>query len=144
MKLYREVAYALHKFIPVALFKGIQFVINHHTDSPMAREIIPSMISETGPDLIQLLPYFQFLSSRQTLSTRTINELMHNCTAMQHPGLPIFCLNNLITRNVSELQKLDQPLLVKFIEFVVHLKKIVGEQNVEAKLETMLSKMSQR
>lgn len=137
-KLYRNIVDILVLHAQMPRYEAIKFVIKHHADSPIAQEIILDMIVDTGADLIRLLPYLQGLSTKRTIPINALNKIVANCLKFQDPQLPMFCLNNMLTRPREHLHQLDKDSVERFFDHQMLLVNTSEER--EQKLESLVKK----
>lgn len=116
---YIHILDALTVHAKMPRYKAIKFLIEHHTDSSYAQEMIMSIIVDerTGPDLIRVLDYLIDLQSKRTLPIKIVDKIVLNCLQYQDPRLPTFCLNCLITKNPGELRQFSPNIIQQFLTF---------------------------
>jgi hypothetical protein len=137
--LYRHIVDALVKHGQLPLYKAIQLLIKHHTDSEYAQETIMSMIAETGPDLIRLLDYLVKVHSKRSIPNNVLDKVLAHCVTYQDPQLPMFCLNNLINKKPEQIRQLSSSNVSSFLQ----LQQSLSEENAsrESKLEALVQKV---
>lgn len=138
-KLYKDIVDALVCHGQWQFYKAIAFIIEHHIDSSIAQEIILDLIVKTGPHLIRLLPYLLTLSERRTIPINILDEVIKNCVTFQDPRLPMFCLNNMVSRTSQQLNQLTMESRENFINLLTLLSEI--NVDLDNKLETVSLKL---
>lgn len=114
---YFQVVEALVQFNNMQRYKAIKWLISHHTNSPHAQEIILTMITDAGPDLIRLMDYVNEISKKRTMPIKTIEKIALNVTTYQDPNVPYFVLNNLFQKPPDQLRQFDHEVLTNFLKF---------------------------
>lgn len=136
---YRFIAKALTLYRPQMFpYRAVRFLISHHTDSNYARDILMSMIVDTGPEIVRFMDYLQDVMNKQSIPPPIFYKILEICVMYQNPALPAFCLNNLVTNSNLVLTKKpeDNANITNFI----NLQQFLSEDNTrrEQKLQSFL------
>lgn len=122
----------------MARYEAVRFVINNHKDSTYAREILMTLIVETGPEIVRFMDYLQWVNKHQTIPAQILDKVLRICVMYQNPLLPTFCLNNLLL-NYSKPNYKNQINPDHFTKFVTMQGLLTSDNNDrEQKLEDLV------
>jgi hypothetical protein len=119
----------------------IAFIINHHVDSPIARDIILKLIVSSPSDAIYFTDYLERISSNNPIHPKCINAILEGCLATQSPCLPNFLLNVLMQYTPEKMSEMDSDKLERFFQLHQCIEALSLEHNT--RLTILSSKLSQ-
>ena len=136
---YRIIVDALIKFGSKSKFEAVKFIVTHHTDSKYSRDILMSLIAETGPDIVRFVTYLQNVANQQTISAASFDKILKTVVSYQSPDILTFCLNNLLTHNPEYIRQLKKENVKQFLDIQTYLTQFNQER--EEKLLSVLPKI---
>lgn len=120
---------------------AIRFIINHHVDSAIARDVILQMILDSGPCLPYFMDYIEFVYNQQSIHVKDFDRILQTCVSYQNPLLPNFCMNYMLQCAVDSMRQMNQNNLVGFLKMNNCASKF--SVNLDAKLAAISSKLKE-